>query len=169
MARFGNDQANNGRLDARTVSEDGHIEGYFIPSEMPHEGSSARRRLTEGVKLVDFDPALGRVAIHPINTLATSNGYLGPKYDKVRTLSLETSHLADFYEGSDLESILETLPAGFVKDFAYGLGLLKGCNRLIRLIEDATFCEEIVFTDGYNAAIEGSTFRLGLSRFAAIW
>ena len=68
-----------------------------------------------------------------------------------------------------LESIFETLPPGFVKDFAYGLGLLKDCNRLIRLIEANTLCTEIIFTDGNSAAIDGTEFHLGLSRFAAIW
>jgi len=82
---------------------------------------------------------------------------------------LETSLLEDDYEDSELESVFEALPPGFVKDFAYGLGLLKDCNRLIRLIEANTPCDEIVFSDGNSATIVGTKFNLGFSRFAAIW
>lgn len=169
MARFGNDQTNIGRLDVRTVDEGGRVEGFFVPTELPHEESSAHRRLAEGVKLVELDAATGILKIHPINTLSNHSEYLGPKYEQVQTLSVETSLLDEYYEGSDLESIFETLPPGFVKDFAYGLGLLKDCNRLIRLIETNTPCTEIIFTDGDSAAVNGTGFHLGLSRFAAIW
>ena len=169
MARFGNDQTDNGRLDVRTAATTGRVEAYFIPAVTPDEESAASQRLSEGVKIVDFDPKTGVVKIHPINTLAGHSGYLGPKYEQVRTLTLETSLLEDYYEDSELESTFEALPPGFVKDFAYGLGLLKDCNRLIRLIEANTPCDEIVFSDGNIATIDGTKFNLGLSRFAAIW
>ncbi len=169
MARFGNDQTDNGRLDVRTAATTGRVEAYFIPAVKPDEESAASQRLSGEVKLVDFDPKTGVVKIHPINTLATHSGYLGPKYEQVRTLTLDTSLLEDYYEDSGLESVLETLPRGFVKDFAYGLGLLKDCNRLIRLIEANTPCDEIVFADGNSATIDGTKFNLGISRFTAIW
>ena len=169
MARFGNDQTGNASIDIRAVSGSSRTEAYLIPTQRPVEGSTASRRLAEGVKLVDFDPEEGLMKIHPINTLASSSGYLGPKYDKVLTLTLETSLLDGHYEGADLDLIFETLPSGFVKDFAYGLGLLKDCNRLIRLIEDNTSCDEIVFSNGDEVKVEGTSFHLGLSRFASIW
>lgn len=169
MARFGNDQIDNGHLDVRNAAASARIEAYFIPTETPDKDSPASRRLAKGVKLVDFDPETGLVMIHPINTLATHSGYLGPKYEKVRTLTLETALLEDYYEDADIKSIFEALPSGFVKDFAYGLGLLKDCNRLIRLIEANTPCGEIVFSNGNSAMIEGTRFHLGLSRFASIW
>ena len=169
MVRFGNDQTNIGRLDVRTTNEDGRVEAFFVPTELPHEESLAHRRLADGVKLVEFYTGSGILKIHPINTRSNHSDYLGAKYDQVQTLSLETSLLDEYYEGSDLESIIEMLPPGFVKDFAYGLGLLKDCNRLIRLIEANTPCTEIIFTDGNSAAIDGTEFQLGLSRFASIW
>ncbi|MFD6728782.1 hypothetical protein ACFWB5_09230 [Corynebacterium xerosis] len=169
MARFGNDQTNIGRLDIRATAEGGRVDAFFVPTELPHEESSARRRLAEGVKLVEFDSETGLLKIHPINTLATHSEDLGPKYAQVLTLTLQTSSLEEYYEGADLESIFETLPHGFVKDFAYGLGLLKDCNRLIRLIEANTPCTEIIFTNGNSATINRSGFHLSLSRFAAIW
>lgn len=168
MARFGHDQIDSGRLDVQTTTS-GRVEAYFIPVATPDEGSAASHRLSEGVKLVDFDPDTGVVRIYPINTLATHSGYLGPKYEQVRALTLETSLLEEYYEDSGVESVFETLPSGFVKDFTFGLGLLKDCNRLIRVIEANTSCDEIVFSDGNSATIRGTRFNLGLSRFAAIW
>lgn len=88
MARFGNDQTDNGRLDVRTAATTNRVEAYFIPAVTPDEESAASQRLSEGVKLVDFDPKTGVVKIHPINTLVTHSGYLGPKYEQVRTLTL---------------------------------------------------------------------------------
>lgn len=81
MARFGNDQTNIGRLDIRATAEGGRVDAFFVPTELPHEESSARRRLAEGVKLVEFDSETGLLKIHPINTLATHSEYLGPKYE----------------------------------------------------------------------------------------
>lgn len=169
MARFRNDQTDIAHLDIRTAVEGGQVDAYFVPTKPPDKKSWAYQRLKQGVKLVEFDSEAGVVKIHPINTITTQSGYLGPKYQRVRTLTLEASLLEDYYKGFDLESVLETLPAGFAKDFAYGLGLLQDCNRLIRLIEAETLCDEIVFTAGDDAAFNGKKFNLGLSRFAAIW
>lgn len=169
MARFGNDQTSIGRLDIRAADKVGRIDAYFIPTEPPHEESAAHVRLAEGVKIVEFNSETGILKMHPINTLSTHSDYLGPKYEKVRTLTVQASLAGDCYEDSNLELIFETLPPGFVKDFAYGLGLLKDCNRLIRLIEASTSCDEIVFTDSDSATVDGTKFYLGLSRFAAIW
>lgn len=185
MARFGNDQTNIGRLDVRTVGEGGRVVAFFVPTELPHEESSARRRLAEGVKLVEFDAKTGILKIHPINTLAGHDDYLGPKYKQVHTLTLDAALLDDYgfrlldpylddHDGDhqldwELESIFEALPYGFVKDFNYGLGLLKDLNRLIRLIEEETACDEIVFMDGRGAAVDHTEFHLGLARFADIW
>lgn len=69
----------------------------FRPSYHMKE-SSAHRRLAEGVKLVEFDATTGILKIHPINTLSNHSEYLGPKYEQVRTLSLETSLLDEYFE-----------------------------------------------------------------------
>lgn len=183
MARFGNDQTNIGRLDVRTVGEGGRVVAFFVPTKLPHEESSARRRLDEGVKLVEFDAETGILKIHPINTLPGHDDYLGPKYERVRTLTLDVALLDNYSPGlpdpylgdhdgdyqPDFELIFEALPHGFVKDFNYGLGLLMHLNRLIRLIEDNTQCNEITFEEGSNATVDGSKFHLGLARFADIW
>lgn len=171
MARFGNDQSGTATLDVRTNEATGRIEAFLVPKEKPREGTAAADRLAAGVKLLELDSASGATRIHPINTLSYSDRFLGPKYDKIRSLELELTPTDDFFGGESvlLDDVFETLPRGFVKDFAYGLGLLKGCNRLIRLIEANSSCDAISFVTGDIAEVDGSVFRLGLSRFDAIW
>ncbi|MGC2978019.1 Shedu immune nuclease family protein [Brevibacterium sp. FAM 25378] len=169
MARFGNDQKDIGSLDFRTVDKSSRVEAFFIPTEPPPKKSSAQQRLAEGVKLIELDAEAGILKMHPINTLSTHSEYLRPKYEQVHTITFETSLLRQYLGVPDVEAVLETLPPGFVKDFAYGLGLLKDCNRLIRLIEKNTTCDEIIFTNGDSSTVDGTKFRLGLTRFSAIW
>ncbi|MEU9874051.1 Shedu immune nuclease family protein [Actinomadura sp. NPDC048021] len=169
MARFGIDQSENGRLDIRMASIGQEIEAYFIPSVSPAEGAPAAARADAGVKLLGLVRGSGELRIYPINTLYGTSGYLGPKYDQIRTLVVEISAIDPYFEESELETVLEVLPAGFVKDYAYGLGLLKDCNRIIRLIEKHTACDEIAFTSADESAVEGRVFRLGMSRFAEMW
>ena len=169
MAQFGNSQLDIGKLDIRTAAGSEKYKAFFVPSDPPDKDSLAYQRLMKGVKLVELEPQSGIVKIHPINTLSTYEDYLGPKYEHIHTLTLELSLLEEFPCASDVNLILEVLPPGFVKDYAYGLGLLKDCNRLIRLIEDNTPCDEIIFIEGKGVRIDGDKFFFGLSRFGEIW
>jgi len=169
MARFGFDQSDNGRLDVQQNSGGGEIEGFFIPTEPPEKGTLAADRAAAGVKLLKFEPDTGLLRIYPINTLAGSSEYLGPKYSQIHTLTVDTSALDGYFDSPDFDAILEVLPSGFIKDHAYGLGLLKDCNRFIRLIEKHSDCTEIVFTGSYETVVHGAEFHIGLSRFDAIW
>jgi hypothetical protein len=171
VARFGFDQGDNGHLEVRDAEDGSTVDGFFVPKD----GSSAGPR-REGVKLLSLDLHASQLRINPINTLEGSDEFLGPKYRQVRTLTLTVdTYGLDGSEGGlasidpDFELLLETLPPGFVKDFRYGLGLLKDCNRFIRLIEEHTECSEIVFADGGEVAVDGQQFWVGLEQFAAMW
>jgi len=121
------------------------------------------------VKLLSFEPDTGLLRIYPTNTLAGSPDYLGPKYSQIHTLTIDTSTLDGYFDSPDFDAILEVLPPGFIKDHAYGLGLLKDCNRFIRLVEEHSDCTEIAFNSSYETAAHGTEFQIGLARFNAIW
>ncbi|MEQ8438770.1 MAG: DUF4263 domain-containing protein [Ilumatobacter fluminis] len=128
----------------------------------------------DGPTLLRLSPKAASLSIYPINTLEGTTGYLGPKYEQIRRFTLHLDTIGDAINAadideSDVEAILETLPRGFVKDYSYGLGLLKDFNRLVRLIEEHTDCTDLVFTDSDEEAVVGTEFRIGLSRFDAIW
>ncbi|MGW6375008.1 Shedu immune nuclease family protein [Rhodococcus sp. NPDC055112] len=162
MARFGFDQDGNGRLEVR--HRDNEVDGFFVPVDPPAKGVSA----ADGVRILNFSPARSELRIFPINTLRDREGYLLPKYPKIHTLTLIVEERdvddLDFYSVLD-----EELPRGFIKDYAYGLGLQKDCNRLVRLIEKHTKCDEISFMGGADVAVDGKALRLGLDRFDALW
>lgn len=169
VAGFGIDQADNGRLERRVALASEDIEAYFIPSASDAKGAPANLRADEGIRLLNFNPESGQLRIYPLNTLSGSPGYLGPKYRQIRSMVVETEAHGGYVEELELKDMLATLPPGFIKDYAYGLGLLKDCQRLIRLVEKQTSCDEILFTSADEVAVEGRVFRLGIHRFAAIW
>ena len=168
MARFGLDQSGTGELDIRESASGGVVEGYFIPNVSPDEGTPAAERLAVGVKLVAYSPEESAIRVFPTNTLEGHDDYLGPKYSRIRTIVVDLD--ADPYlDGQDLGLLLEDLPSGFIKDFRYGLGLLKDCNRLIHLVEDQTACDTIHISLSHSTGVLGSTFNLNLGDFDEIW
>lgn len=170
MARFGLDRANSGHLETRTRAHGvDTIDGFFLPAGGLKQGSPAATLASTEVKVLSLSPESSLLRIYPTNTLAGSDGYLGPKYAQIRTLTVDLAALDGYLDTVEFEMILEVLPSGFIKDYAYGLGLLKDCNRLVRLIEDHTPCDEISFSNTHHFGADEKVFRLSLSRFDSIW
>ena len=163
MARFGREPGERGTLDTRTTRR-GVIQGYFLPKDTPKPGTEAATRLAAGVKLVEANPARGRLTIYPTDTRSWSDDFLGPKYEKIKSIILP----ADVDPGWDVAEILEELPSGFTKDYEYGLGLAQECEVLIGLIEDFTDCTVIEFVGAGDTIVSGRTFQITLARFDAL-
>lgn len=75
------------------------------------------------------------VTTYPLNTTATSQRFLQPKYHTLQTITLDGF---DSVEPGEVESVrdwLLSLPAGFVKDAYYGLGLNYELRFIINAIE----------------------------------
>lgn len=74
--------------------------------------------------------------MHPLNTTATSPGFLGPKYENLRTITLEGF---DPEEPDSVDAVREWLdfflPSGFVKDPYFGLALRHDMRFIIDAIE----------------------------------
>ncbi len=68
----------------------------------------------------------------------------------------------------DIADILEGLPAGFSKDYEYGLGLLREFTVLVELIEEHTECSVIEFVALGDPEIAGHVFRISYARFDAL-
>ena len=52
------------------------------------------------ILLIEADPESDVVVTYPLNTTATSTGFLGPKYGRLRTITLEEFRLSDLTEFS---------------------------------------------------------------------
>jgi hypothetical protein len=91
---------------------------------------------TKPVNLIQGDRDGERVVLHPHNLDATSPNFLLPKYDTLRTITLE--NFGFMFEAKDLEDVeayLADLPAGFVRDPYHGLGLTYDIRMIVETIE----------------------------------
>jgi Domain of unknown function (DUF4263) len=78
-----------------------------------------------------------RVTLHPHNLDAASPNFLLPKYDKLATITLENfGFMFEANDLADIESFLADLPAGFVRDPYYGLGLTYDIRLIVETIEE---------------------------------
>ncbi|WP_415395011.1 Shedu immune nuclease family protein [Rhodococcus globerulus] len=156
-----------GRLEERpNLNDPAMIDGVFVPLRAAELDSGASRSFVNGVKILSFSADSSEVRMFPIHTSSsTTRRFLDPKYSSIRTLTFRWEE--EDFPGFD--EFLENLPSGFAKDPDYGLGLLKPCNRIVRLIEEHTSCQEISFVEGDDITRDGRVLRFGLNRFSDIW
>ncbi|MFT6030738.1 MAG: hypothetical protein ACI8O8_002484 [Oleiphilaceae bacterium] len=141
MARiFPNDisQRQEGNLLIEECQE-GFNEIYFVP----HHDMLALAKLdaaapeTHKTLLLNINVTQNYLEIFPINTLATSADFLKHKYSTLKSIVLEGFDFKLPEEPKEIKYfLLEELPSGFVKDFNYGLGLIKELQPLIATFED---------------------------------
>lgn len=148
MARFGvtHDDEQSFEIEVR---EDGTEHGFLRPP---------------GAELVSLNARHDLLISYPINTLAGHIRYGEAKYHRVQTIEVEFESNPD-----GLEEALAGLPAGFVKDPIYGLGLRKNAKSLIRLVENNSECRVIRFCLCGDSTVDGETFRIPLSEFESLW
>ncbi len=129
-------QRPEGSLEIEETHE-GHIVVYFIPHKdvLTQAGLDSSRPEQHKVNLLNINATNNYIEIIPINTLETSNNFLKPKYSYLKTIVLEGFN-ENFPENiQEVKYLLEELPTGFVKDFDYGLGLIKDLKPLVSGIE----------------------------------
>ncbi len=182
MARFGADGDARLRLEESTGSE-GQAQYVAFPLRRNRVSSTKSVEKTPRHVLVERSTSGELVYTAPLNTLEGSERFFQPKYSKIHRISFENNSVDVFdnpfeddveldeidQEPFRVEEFLETLPPGFVKDPQYGLGLLKDCNRVVRLIEDHSECTELRLDDGAGARIDGTIFRIGREAWGELW
>lgn len=115
----------------------GFNEVYFVPPKEKLEESGLDTNNPEMFKkrILDINSQNDYVCIYPLNTLAGHENFLKQKYEEIESITLEGFDF-DFPESSDeVVDLLEELPAAFIKDYDYGLGLLKDYRFLISVLE----------------------------------
>jgi hypothetical protein len=88
------------------------------------------------IVILDGDSKADILIIHPLNTTATSPGFLTPKYSDLRTVTLQGFGVPEADDREEVEDFLRSLPSAFVKDPFYGLGLTYDLRHLTNAIED---------------------------------
>jgi hypothetical protein len=115
-------QKPEGSLEIEEIDE-GRVGVNFIPHEdvLAQANLDVSRPEKYKRNLLNINVTKDYIEIHPINTLATSDDFLKPKYSSLKTIVLEGFD-ENFPESvEEVKHLLEELPSGFVKDFDYGL------------------------------------------------
>ena len=85
--------------------------------------------------LAEGKPRSDELVTYPLNTTATSPGFLERRYGRIETISLVGFNLTDIND-EDFESFFQQLPAGFKKNPYFGFGLNYDLRDIVYAIED---------------------------------
>jgi len=121
-----------------TINETGISKTDVYYESLTHKGSDEGLLdvKSQKIKLISFDEESDRIEIFPINTLPQSDRFLGPKYEGLRSIILDGFDFDSIGTEEEVIDVLdELLPSGFVKDYNYGLGLLKEYRFIIQALE----------------------------------
>jgi Domain of unknown function (DUF4263) len=103
----------------------------------------------------------------PIHIRRDAHDYLTPKYDQLKTITIPLNEdewpIPDSPEA--FEELLSTLPAGFSKQFQYGLGLKWEYRYLVNAIERVPGIDELVLPRGDQVRISAPIYSLGIRRY----
>jgi len=117
-------------------------------------------------KLLEIGNSGGRFfSMYPLNTNPTSHDFLRPKYKQVESISLDQWH-SEIPETKDhLLAQLEELPAGFVKDASFGLGLEYNYRFVIEAIERIPEIKHLVISWERQTGIDEEFYYLSFRDF----
>lgn len=108
------------------------------------------------------------ISIYPINTLPTHSDFLKGKYETIESITLEGFGYDTPDNVDEVLELLEELPAGFIKDYEFGLGLLKDYRAIISSIEDIPNIKHLVITNKSDTKLEDELYNLSFADFEAI-
>lgn len=115
-------------------------EVFYIPrvSELEEAGINSAEPSKYKRKIAFFSGQDGFISIFPIYTLTSHPNYLNQKYAQINEIDIEVNLDSAPYTKSEVSECLQLLPAGFIKDIRYGLGLKKEYRTIISAIEEHT-------------------------------
>lgn len=119
-------------------------------------------------KLLEIDGQKHQLTIYPLNTLPHHPDFLEPKYDQIESIVLDGWGYQIPQSESEIEELLQELPAGFVKDYSYGLGLVKDYRCIITAIEHIPQIRHLIISSDEETGVSGDTYTLSFSDYDAI-
>jgi hypothetical protein len=105
------------------------------------------------IPLVEGNSKTDVVKIYPLNTTATSRAFLRPKYETLLTITLEGFEFGDPTDLEEAKDALSNLPAGFVRDPFFGLGLNWDLRYLPNTIADIGSVTDLRIKRGRSGAL----------------
>lgn len=128
----------------------------------PKEHEKAKR------KLLEIGRPEGWLSIYPLNTLPTRPDFLQPKYEQIEIITLEGFGFEIPESIEDVYALLEDLPSGFVKDFAYGLGLVKDYRFIIDAIKQIPQIKHLVISCENETGVSEEVYTLSFNHYDSI-
>lgn len=113
---------------------------FYIPSieELADARIDTQDPSQHKIKIAEISGQDHYISVYPIYTLPTHPSYLKQKYDQISAIAVELDIDTAPYSKEEVAELLQLLPAGFVKDIRYGLGLTKEYRAIISTIEEHT-------------------------------
>jgi hypothetical protein len=90
---------------------------------------------TKPILLAEGKPNSDELVTYPLNTTATSTGFLERRYGHIQAISLVGFNLTDI-DDEDFEGFFAQLPAGFKKSPYFGFGLNYDLRDIVHAIEE---------------------------------
>lgn len=141
---------------------------YIPPKEVLIQSDTSPVRPEEfRVKILLINGQDDFITIYPINTFAGQDDFLKPKYGKIKGITLDGFELGIAEKVDEVRELLDVLPSGFMKNYNFGLGLLKEYRFIIDAVEELSDCNEIVISNRHKTEIDQSSkiFTISYSDF----
>lgn len=136
----------------------GFNEVYFIPPKDKLIDANLKHEKPKKYKkhLLSVNGTQDYISIYPLNTLSGHKKFLKAKYESIQSITLEGFNFGNGEDEGEVNDILDNLPSGFIKDYDYGLGLLKEYIFLIDILEGFEI-EHLVISKKETTAIDEET------------
>ncbi|MCG8610372.1 MAG: DUF4263 domain-containing protein [Pseudomonadales bacterium] len=137
-------------------------EVYYLPTllELKEAGIDAKDPGQYKRKVALFSGQDSFITVYPIFTLPTHPNYLKQKYDQIGEISIEIDLDSAPSTKEELVECLQQIPAGFIKDIRYGLGLTKDYGAIISAVEEHTKHQCLVIGHEKTGAMDDEIFHL---------
>lgn len=137
-------EADDGRLDVDYSLSSNRLELWHIAHDHDPRFNGAP---PSTARLLQIDTYNDILSIFPLKTSHRSFAILEPKYRQIRKITLSGTAMTSL-DGLPpinvaIEYMLDELPSCFVKDWDYGLGLVKSHGAIISAAEELTQCDEL--------------------------
>ena len=124
------------------------------------DGEKPEPRTVMTINIVDQT-----VSIFP-QLIAFSERLYQPKYRRLREIELDLPPLEDEPHGhGNIVDLVHQLPLGFIRDAAFGLGVIKEMRPLVTAIESIDKVTRLVISKHENTRVERSTFYLNATEY----
>jgi len=123
---------------------------------------------SNGIELLFIDGTKNFLSINPISTSISQDGFLRQKYREIRSITLDGFFFETPKDEDELQYMLERLPTGFIKDYQYGLGLLKELDPIIHTVSRIPDIKHLVISNKEGTKIDKDLYCLAYEEFESL-